>query len=46
MASSDNRASFSRLVRFFYQLERAECLKQVYATSDYSWLHKKCAEFP
>lgn len=31
-------------VRFFNQLQLDGCLKQVYATSDYSWLHKKCAE--
>jgi len=33
-------------VRFFNQLQLAGCLKQVYAVSDYSWLHKKCAELP
>lgn len=33
-------------VRFFNQLQLAGCLKQVYATADYPWLHKKCAELP
>ncbi|WP_190238248.1 DUF4238 domain-containing protein [Cereibacter johrii] len=33
-------------VRFFNQLQITGCLKQVYATSNYSWLIKKCAELP
>jgi hypothetical protein len=33
-------------VHFFNQLQLTGCLKQIYATSDYSWLHKKCAELP
>ncbi|WP_243651996.1 DUF4238 domain-containing protein [Primorskyibacter sedentarius] len=33
-------------IRFFNQLQLAGCLKQVYATSDYPWLHKKSAELP
>ena len=33
-------------VRFFNQLQLHGCLKQVYATSDFSWLHKKCEELP
>jgi hypothetical protein len=33
-------------VRFFNQLQLLGCLKQVYAASDFAWLHKKCAELP
>ncbi len=33
-------------IRFFNQLQLVGCLKQVYATSDYPWLHKKSAELP
>jgi hypothetical protein len=33
-------------VHSFNQLQLAGCLKQIYAISDYSWLHKKCAELP
>ena len=33
-------------VRFFNQLQLIGCLNHVYATSDFSWLGKKCAELP
>ena len=33
-------------IRFFNQLQLSGCLKQVYATSDYPWLHKMSAELP
>ncbi|WP_232622790.1 DUF4238 domain-containing protein [Pseudorhodobacter sp. MZDSW-24AT] len=40
------REAKSSDVHFFNQLQLAGCLNQIYATSDYSWLHKKCADLP